>query len=112
MARGRVFDEHRLPRGVVMLVTSILADYERRATVLRDGGEVTSAVLDRYRELNGAVDAALEDLEVAIRRDMMCDIALGRGYRKSCAQYILSKNAYYKRRRKVVYDVALRLKLL
>ena len=113
MARGRVFDERRLPHGVLQLVISVCADYERRAAVLRDGeGNGEDSILARYAELNEAVDRALEQLEVGIRRDLLCDVALGRGYRRSAAQYMLSKNAYYRRRHKLMRDIAKELHLL
>ena len=112
MARGRVFDEHRLPHGVLQVVISICADYERRAAVLREGADGEDAVFARYQELNGAVDRALAQVEVGVRRDLLCDVALGRGYRRSAAQYMLSKNAYYRRRHKLMRDIAKELHLL
>ena len=116
MARRATYEPYRLPHGVLQIVTSICADYERRSSVLREGEcseePCKDAILARYRELNGAVDRALEQLEVGIRRDLLCDVALGRGYRRSAAQYVLSKNAYYRRRHKLMSDIARELRLL
>ncbi|MBR2312203.1 MAG: hypothetical protein IKA46_02825 [Clostridia bacterium] len=116
MARRATYEPYRLPHCVVQIVTSICADYERRAVILREGkcGEepCEDAILARYREFNGAVDRALEQVEVGIRRDLLCDVALGRGYRRSAVQYILSKNAYYRRRHKLMHDIAKGLRLL
>lgn len=117
MARRATYDNSRLPYCVLQIVTSICADYERRAVALRAGkleyeDVCVDAILARYGELNGAVDRALEQVEVGIRRDLLCDVALGRGYRRSAAQYMLSKNAYYRRRHKLLHDIARELRLI
>ena len=116
MARRATYEPYRMPLCVVQIVTSICADYDRRAIALREGkcGEepCEEAILARYREFNGAVDHALEQLEVGIRRDLLCDVIEGRGYRRSAVQYILSKNAYYRRRHKLMHDIAKELRLL
>ena len=117
VARRATYDSSRLPYWVLQIVTSICADYERRAAALREGkldyeDVCEDAILARYGELNSAVDRALEEVEVGIRRDMLCDVALGRGYRRSAAQYVLSKNAYYRRRHKLMHDIARELRLI
>ena len=109
--RKKEYFAYEIPTSTVRVVTSICADYNRREAAIKHSA-VTGPVLERYVELNRAVDMALGDIELGIRDLVLRDVADGVGYNKSAAACQLSKNAYYRRRRKLVYDIAVNLSLL
>ena len=109
--RKKEYFAYEIPTSTVRVVTSICADYNRREAAIKHSA-VTGAVLARYVELNNAVDVALYDVEPGIRDLMLRDVADGVGYNRSAVACQLSKNAYYRRRRKLVYDIAVNLSLL
>lgn len=109
--RRKVYGSWDIPPGVVRVVISICADYDRREREIKYSA-VTGAVLSRHVELNAAVDRALEDVEPSLREDMLRDVAQGNGYNRSTIAVALSKNAYYRRRKKLVYDIAVNLSLV
>lgn len=69
-------------------------------------------VKDVFIELNKIVDSAFEEIEPGIRNDMFSDIIVGRGYGKSRCNLIMCKDAYYKRRRKIVYNIAVNMNII
>ena len=111
MAKEKMYYSWNIPASVVYLVNAICADYERRQRAIKYS-TVTGAVLERYIQLNSVIDQALSEVEVSLRADLLQDITAGRGYTKSSAQYLVSKNAYYRRRRKLIHDIATELSLL
>lgn len=111
MSREKTYFVPEIPDSVARMVRTICADYERRERAIKYSN-ITGTVLARYIELNAAIDGALQVIEVGIRDDIFRDIASGRGYTRSCAQCLVSKNAYYRRRRKLIYDIARRLALI
>ncbi len=104
-------NQYELPTSVVEIVKTLCADYFRRERAIRYGN-VTGAVLDRYIELNANIDMALETIEVGIRMDILRDIQFRRGYDFSPASVCISKNTYYTRKKKLIYDIAKRLSLI
>ncbi len=103
-------ERYTLPGSVVDIVESICADYERRRRTIETGKD--ERVVNTCRQMNDVIDRALLDVEEGMRRDMLLDIAEGRGYDRSALQMKISKRAYYNRRRKLVYDVAVGLALM
>ena len=111
MARQRIYFKWEIPSTVVKIVNSICADYDRREKIIKYS-TVTGAVLEKSIELNAIVDKALEDIEPGIRKEIISDIAEGRGYYRSGCFVIMEKNAYYRRRRKLVHDIAVTMSLI
>ncbi len=111
MARKRMYAKWDIPLSVVALVNAIVADYERRLIAI-ERASLPAEIINRYKELNLVVENALNDIEPGARKEMVRDISEGRGYHKSGMQIILSKNAYYRRRKKLVHDIAKGLYLL
>jgi hypothetical protein len=111
MARRAYYKNWGVPASVVMVVTSVCADYTRRDKALRSCS-MNEAVQEHLRSLNAIVDTALEDIEPAIRKDIINDITYGRGYNKSACSLILAKDTYYRRRRKLIYDIAIAMRLI
>lgn len=97
--------------GVTDIVRAVVCDYKRRAKELKIG-QKKADILDRYRAYNGAVDLALAGVEEGLRPILFDDIVRGRGYGSSEAAGLISKNAYYRRRRKVIADTARELMLM
>lgn len=111
MPKPKKYFQYELPSSVVEIVKTLCADYSRRERAIKYGN-VTGAVLERYVELNATIDTALEDVEIGIRMDMLRDIQNRRGYDFSPASYCISKNTYYKRKKKLIYDIAKNLALV
>lgn len=111
MSKPRSCFQFELPSSVVEIVKTICADYARRENAIKYGN-VTGAVLARYVELNATIDGALEDIEAGIRMDILRDVQSRRGYDFSPASYCISKNTYYKRKKKLIYDIAKNLALV
>lgn len=108
MERRKWYSSWNIPRSVVNVVRSMCADYDRRALLIKSGAPLS----DKYRELNAAIDRGLDFVEEGIRRTILDDIHLGRGYGYSPASAIIAKNAYYSRKNKAVYTIACELRLL
>ena len=111
MSRKTTYFQYKLPSSVVNVVKCIIIDYNRREGAIKHSA-ITGAVLERYIELNSAIDKGLSDIETGIRTYMLEDIIHGVGYERSQVQPLMSKNAYYRRRRKLIYDIAVELSLL
>lgn len=112
MARPRIYCRWEIPKSIVIIVTAVIADYERRERILKDSNTSSKTVLDKAAELNAIVDAALEDIEPALRKDIVSDISDGWGYRRSNCRLVLHKDTYYNRRRKLIHDIAVAMRLI
>ena len=110
MARRKMYFRYEIPTNVVCLVKILCIDYERRELALKDH-KLSPSTLDEYRRLNGAIDTALLELEVGIRKIMLNDVQHNRGFEHSRASSFIAKNTYYSRKRKLIYDIAKELKL-
>lgn len=108
---AKEFRKWGLPNSVVAIVRAMCVDYDRRNTAIKYN-TVSDEVLKSYRELNGIINEALEEIEVGIRRDVLNDIILDRGYNFSPASPFMAKDTYYARKRKVVYTIAAKIHLV
>ena len=110
MPKPKLYFQYELPFSVVMIVKAICADYRRREHKIKYS--TASGVTSRCAELNAIIDKALEEVEVGARRDMLCDICTRRGYDSSPCGAYMGKNTYYRRKRKLIYDIAKSLSLI
>ena len=111
MPKPKLYFKYDIPTTVVEIVKTLCADYNRRERATKFSN-VTGDVLARYVQLNAVIDKALEEVEVGIRKDILQDIQKRRGYDFSTAAECISKNTYYRRKRKLIYDIAKGLALL
>lgn len=111
MAKQKMYFKYDIPTSVVEMVKAVCLDYNRRERAIKYG-TITGEVLDKYIMLNASVDKALEEIEVGIRKEILDDIGNKRGFQFSAASMLISKDAYYRRRRKLIYDIAKELALL
>lgn len=111
MPKPKLYFQFDIPTSVVEIVKTLCADYNRREQAIKYGN-VTGSVLARYVELNAIINTALEEVEVGIRQDILRDIQSRRGYDFSPCSYCISKNTYYKRKKKLIYDIAKSLSLV
>ena len=111
MGRPKIYYDWELPKSVVNAVLGVCADYERRESAIKYS-TISGQVLERYLELNAAVDAALADLAPDVREYMLCDVATGRGYDFSPCTTFLSRKTYYQKKRKLIHDIAENLFLI
>ena len=109
--RPKQFYKYELPTGVVKVVRAQCADYERKQIAIRSG-TLSPEVRKAYEETNGAIIAALADIEEGCRNEFLVDIAENKGWHKSQINWLLSQNAYYNRKWKAVYQIAKGLHLV
>ena len=110
MSRKKEYFKHEIPTSVVGVVYAVCTDYYRREREMKYG-VVSGDVLSKYAELNTVVERALLSVESEFREDLLSDIAERRGYERSRTAVLISKNAYYRRRRQVIYEIAAGLRL-
>lgn len=103
--------KYNMPRNVAVIVSAIYADYGRREAELERKTQ-SRAVLEKYEELNVAVEIALECVEENIRDAILGDITRGRGYEASPLSPIMAKNTYYERKREVMCELGRILALI
>ncbi|MCD8308457.1 MAG: hypothetical protein LUD19_01285 [Clostridia bacterium] len=111
MPKSKRYYDYEIPSTVVDIVKTVCADYTRREQAIKYNG-VSGETLANYINLNGIIDDALSDIETGIREELLRDIGRRRGYEQSNFCYCISKNAYYRRKRKLIYDIAKGLNLL
>lgn len=109
--RPKQFNRYELPHGVVKIVSAQCADFSRREKAIREGS-LPDEILAAYIQVNDAISKALSDIEEICREGFLQDIAENRGYEKSNLGMIFSSRAYYNRKRKAIYEIAKRLKLI
>ena len=112
MGKTRIYQAHELPRTVVDVVRAVCADYGRRDKVIKASERCGDATVEMYIFLNEVVDEALESIEEVLRPMVLEDICEKRGYEHSPAASMISKNGYYKRKRKFLYDIAVAMSLI
>lgn len=103
--------EYSVPTGVSWIVRAVCADYDRRVQRLRNN-DLREDAKETCLRLNKAVDDALISIETGMKKAMIDDIRFGRGYDHSPASLMISKNTYYRRKRKVVFAIASNLCLI
>lgn len=111
MGRPKKYYDWEVPSSVVDVVRGICADYERRESAIKYSS-ITGAVLERYVELNAAVDFALNDIAFDFRRNMLQDVAEGIGYDFSQCSSSMARKTYYQKKRKLIHDIAEKLYLI
>ncbi|MBQ7387494.1 MAG: hypothetical protein IJW03_04955 [Clostridia bacterium] len=99
-----------LEPGVDAIVVALCADYERRYTVLRDGG-VGHGVEMEYKYLNYKMfDAAAEVVGESSAETVISEIGTRVGYAK-CENADVSERIYKERKREVKINIARKLRL-
>lgn len=111
MPRVKIYDAWEIPTGVAKIAKAICADYDRRAAAIRKG-EGSEELLEEYRRLNAAVDAALAGEEVGTRADLLRCMADRQGYEKNHAHLYICRQSFYRKKRQIVHDVAKSLNLV
>lgn len=111
MPKKRVYFVYNIPSNVVNIVKAVCADYERRQRAV-ESNKANGEVREEYIRLNTIIDEALSDVEIGLRDFFLRDFRDNHGYERSEATFLLSKNAYYRRKRKLIHDVAQALNLI
>lgn len=93
------------------VVIAIIADTERRQRVINLKANKED-VCTMYELLNRAVDKAFQGIEANLRSMLMDDFCNGSGYDRSLSSSVISQRAYYRRKRKIIADVAVLLCLI
>lgn len=112
MARQKMYFRYEIPTNVVNIVKAICVDYERRKQLLRNDSALDPDVRAELLSLNVALESALDNVEIGIRKIILGDIQNNRGYDHSRSAAFLAKNTYYSRKRKLIYDIAKNMNLI
>ena len=110
MPRQKMYYKWDIPTSVVNIVKCHCADYDRRTRIILNPN-TPSNLKESCFLLNSIIDKALCDVDAGIQKIMLSDVSLGRGYESSMAAPFIAKNSYYARKRKLIHDIALGLKL-
>lgn len=113
MGRRRIYRNDDVPLGTLRIVREICRDYSFRASRLRGVGaaKLDDGVAERYREINGVIDKAMNEADRA-GRHLLYDFSRRIGYDQSKAQDMMSRGTYYKAKHKFILDIAEGLKLI
>lgn len=111
MPRQKMYYKWDIPTSVVNIVKSHCADYERRSRIIFNPN-APDGLKESCHSLNDIIDKALHDVDAGIQKIILSDVAMGRGYDSSMAAPFIAKNSYYARKRKLIHDIALGLKLI
>lgn len=105
------YDNVSVPKSLRRVVIAIIADTERRQRVINLKANKED-VCSMYELLNRAVDKAFQGIEANLRSMLMDDFCNGSGYDRSLSSAVISQRAYYRRKRKIIADVAVLLCLI
>ena len=111
MSKKKIYYDWQVPFSVVKIVNALCADYERREKLIKSEN-ISDECRRNVSRINAAIDSALEDIELGIRKELLLDITYGRGFLRSACCVFMNKDSYYRRRRKFVYDIAVNLNLI
>lgn len=100
----------RLPKTLSDYIEAVVRDYPRRASAL-EVESLSEPTRKQYLVYNVAVDMAIDFLEPALKKILIDDIIEGRSYYSSSAANFICRNSYYKRRSRILYNVAVALKM-
>ena len=99
-----------LPKTLAIYIEAVVMDYARREAAL-EGNDISESTRKQYIKFNIAVDMGFAFLEPALKDTMFKDIVSKRGYYSSEASAIICRNAYYKRRARILYNIAIALNM-
>lgn len=100
-----------LTESEVGIVIRHCREYGRRKVAIEHHSKPDN-VIEEYKRINGAIDEALECVEVGVRMMLLDDIAYSRGYFFSQASPFMTGETYYSRKRELVYNIAKALQLV
>lgn len=107
MSRPREYETY-VPFTVYRLVVALIADQERRQAV-----GIKSPTFTR---IDTVIDSASRKIEATVRREILCDLAhfgaKSREHAAALERLPLSRNAYYRRRKRLIFDIAKGLGLI
>lgn len=112
MGRKRIYQHHKIPNTVVMMVQTMIQDYPRRKRMLEYSSASSDVVNDECIKLNSIIEDAMNANEPMLNALIIGDIINERGYYQSEATSISSKNLYYRLKRKLIEDIAVRCNLI
>ncbi len=107
----RKYDLVPIPSHVYDIANSVIAGYEARKKTI-NYNKCSQKVKERYISLNEIVDEVFDSLEPGLREELLKDMVARQGYKYSDAATFISANAYYRRKRKVIYELAQKLSLI
>lgn len=103
-----------IPEGALKVIRAICADYPRRKRIIETvvHTHTDEETLKHFKDYNERIDRALSELEEGLRDYILSDIMHGNGYNYSMASPLLTNNAYYERKNKILWNLARELNLV
>lgn len=108
MGRRRIYQHHKIPSTVVMMVHAMVQDYPRRKRVVEYSSVSSDSVKTECIRLNKIVESAIDEEEPMLNALIIGDIINERGYNQSEATSLASKNLYYSLKRQLIEDIAIK----
>ena len=105
------YDIFKVPTHAKILVTAMIAGYRARQKAI-DMKTVSDKVAATYENLNYCIDKAIESMEPGLRNIMLYDFEHRVGFKYSDACTFISANSYFRRKRRLIYDVAKMVNLI
>lgn len=112
MGRKRIYQHHSIPGTVVVMVQAMIQDYPRRKRIIEYSAAKNDLVNEECIRLNKIVDDAISVDEPMLSSLIVKDIISNRSYYHSEATNISSKDLYYRIKRKLIEDIAIKCNLL
>lgn len=111
MGRKKIYIRYDHPDTLVHIIEAIIADEPRRERMLAYSAE-NDPILAEYKRLNTAIDEAVNSIEPELARIICADIINHNGYFRSKAAQYAAKRTYYRRKTKLIHDIANALNLI
>lgn len=112
MGRRRIYMHHSVPGTVVSIVQTMIQDYPRRKRFVECSLSDDTEAKGECLRLNRAIDDIVNSYEPTLSGIIVSDIINCRGYDRSEAAMIASKNLYYNLKHKLIEDIALKFNLI
>jgi len=109
--RSYQYVSRKIPRSVEKAVLAMCRDYPRRKRCLENKSS-SESISEVFAALNNAIDESVSFLPDIERNIMLRDICYGNSYYTSKLITMMSCNAYYMRRKKIIYGIAIAYNLI
>ena len=112
MGRRRIYQHYEVPGTVALMVNAMIQDYPRRKRLIEYSSAPSEDVRNICLQMNSVIDASINDCEPLLSAIIISDIISCRGYDRSEATGIASKNLYYRVKQKIIEEIAEKLHLV
>lgn len=102
---------HSVPGTVIMIVQAMIQDYPRRKRIVEYSASDIN-VIDECVKMNAIIEDVMRGYEPTLSAIIIADIINCKGYDRSEASSIASKNLYYNVKHKIIEEIAFKSHLV